>query len=386
MRRSTFSRAVSVACAIMVVACAQTVDDIERSGPFPCAQDSSCPGGFECRHRLCQRPLSCASTDGSQDMRDCGGDACVDVSSDVSHCGACGTVCDTGQGCCAGQCITVSSDASNCGACGKRCGGDLSCADGKCGCPTGKTACSTSCVDLQVDGNNCGKCGHACGQNTLCSRGTCRCEGGYPNVCGNDCFDLTSDPNHCGACSNACESGDDCIASGDAGAPTCTCVSPHVECPGPNGGRGTCADFTSDQHHCGNCQTDCAAQKPTGLGLLGCRDSKCCFTAGTTAMCGVAPVCGCAPGSNCVYQPAAGVTGFACTATGSTQIGDLCTTVNQCMQDAVCVGDSTTSSTSHCRAYCSAAKPCTSGSCTQVVVTDANGVMTNIPGYTVCAP
>jgi hypothetical protein len=57
---------------------------------------------------------------------DCSG-SCVDLSSDINHCGTCTTACTAGNDCCTGHCVDLASDPANCGACGEIC------ASGSCG-------------------------------------------------------------------------------------------------------------------------------------------------------------------------------------------------------------------------------------------------------------
>jgi hypothetical protein len=59
--------------------------------------------------------------------------SCVNLSTDSSNCGSCGTKC-TGplMGCCKGTCKSYASDAANCGSCGHKCLTGSTCQSGSC--------------------------------------------------------------------------------------------------------------------------------------------------------------------------------------------------------------------------------------------------------------
>jgi hypothetical protein len=71
------------------------------------------------------------------------GNACVDLSSSPQNCGACGTICPSGQVCDHGACTAA--------------------------CAAGETACGTACVDLKHDSTNCGSCGTVCSNDQICA-------------------------------------------------------------------------------------------------------------------------------------------------------------------------------------------------------------------------
>ena len=113
-----------------------------------------------------------------------GAGGCVDLSSNVYNCGACGAYCDgncvlaqceaPGYPCedvglisCTGYCANPESD-TDCGTCGNACdlqNGEV-CARGACEVGTcedlGLTSCDTGCADTNTDTNNCGTCGTVC--------------------------------------------------------------------------------------------------------------------------------------------------------------------------------------------------------------------------------
>jgi hypothetical protein len=144
---------------------------------------------------------------------------CVDVSTDLDDCGACGRPCSMGQvdvpSCRAGRCdstcvagwgncyqsaapasdngceTNLNGDVNHCGACGRACRVDgnvdaVSCAGGRCtstclggwgnlsrpAAPESDDGCET---DLNTDPNNCGSAGNACAATYSCVGGECSC-------------------------------------------------------------------------------------------------------------------------------------------------------------------------------------------------------------------
>ena len=122
------------------------------------------------------------------------GSACVDLSTDPSHCGRCGSGCPAGRPCTSGVCIADD-------------------------CPGGQF-CAGTCVRTSVDPSNCGGCGQRCCAGNLCSGGVCvvacpagmtSCPGSMSTCMGNVCADTRTDPTHCGACATRCAAGETCV-------------------------------------------------------------------------------------------------------------------------------------------------------------------------------
>lgn len=154
---------------------------------------------------------------------------CVDLTSDVAHCGDCTTTCQPGvvctQGVCGGAkdaspdsnadsgdggdggsrtdggdggCEPPFDNHANCGACSKACLDTEDCIAGPnatfaCGpkCTPPLVACRGICVDVQTDPTNCGSCGRFC-VSFLCAAG--KCSGSNPGdvtVMGHD-FEASS--------------------------------------------------------------------------------------------------------------------------------------------------------------------------------------------------
>jgi hypothetical protein len=140
---------------------------------------------------------------------------CVNLQTDNANCGTCGTSCMMGQTCCAGACVDTSSSNSNCGACGTTCDttNHQTCAMSACSCATGYTNCGTTgsgllCINLQNDSAHCGMCENACMMMEPCTGGVCGCPSGQTFCAqGHACTDLNTDPNNCGTCGNVCAGG-----------------------------------------------------------------------------------------------------------------------------------------------------------------------------------
>jgi hypothetical protein len=65
-------------------------------------------------------------------LTNCGG-SCVDLKTNITHCGDCATVCKSDKpNCCKGTCVNYKTDAANCGSCGHLCGPTLICSSGTC--------------------------------------------------------------------------------------------------------------------------------------------------------------------------------------------------------------------------------------------------------------
>lgn len=146
-----------------------------------------------------------------------------------ADCTGCGESCGERSACVDGACTCTADscpcpgggelgDAQNCMGCGLACGPDQLCQGGRCTCPEG---------GVLADDDNCTACGQACGAEERCAGGTCVCQSG---VLGDDA--------NCGACGVACDASE-------------VCASGHCVCP--SGAMG-------DDRNCGACGLEC----PTG--------------------------------------------------------------------------------------------------------------------------
>ena len=162
-----------------------------QSDPDNCGScGTGCPSGKSCQSGQCLCTHTTCPPGTSQDPATCQclcppgqtscPTGCVDLQSDDANCGACGTVCPSGQSCQSGQClctpVTCPSGATQ---------DPITC---QCPCPNGQSDCNGACVDLQNDANNCGSCGHQC---QTCKAGQCFCP---PMTCP---LNATVDPTTC---------------------------------------------------------------------------------------------------------------------------------------------------------------------------------------------
>jgi len=218
-----------VVLGIVIVGCSQTV------GPtLPDAADDRVLSGD-----VPPPPAPCA-----EGLLRCN-DTCVDVTTSLRHCGACGRMCAADALCergvcvprctapatwCEGApddgCVDTQAHPSHCGACGKACAAGERCNAGTCvpTCPTGQTDCDGVCRDLSTDRVSCGACGNLCPTGNSCVEGACVvvCTSGRSN-CGGRCVDLQTANDHCGACERRCAPGTRCTAGvcrGDPCGPT----------------------------------------------------------------------------------------------------------------------------------------------------------------------
>ena len=260
---------------------------------------------------------------------DCDGDpsnGCeTNTSTDPANCNGCGLTCVAVNGtpsCVAAACQIAcatgfsdcdddrsngcekktDSDANNCGACGKVCdagNGTPRCNMGVCGvsdCPAGFGDCDgdpkNGCeVDLTSDASNCKVCGSACEKAnnspacvaSACTVGTCDashadCNGVVKDGCETS---IVSDPANCGACNKVCNIVNGIAACAAKQCKVSSCTAPWADCDG----NGTdCETNTSTNgSNCGgcgtnglNCNTVYASLNATGKCVAsGCQLDKC---------------------------------------------------------------------------------------------------------------
>lgn len=246
------------------------------------------------------------------------GDACVNLSSDPHHCGACATDCTTLPGVDSARVLCAASACN-----------PLS------GCLAGRTHCSTNPADgCEVDLStpaHCGSCATSCSEPTpLCSRmeggdagtSTYRCTSGCtgmtPTRCGGTCVDAQTDVRHCGACGRAC-------AVPPGGATTCVSGACRPTCPS---GRHLCSEACVANTEITSCGALCTACPVPSNSMATCDGTTCgSVCLGGFHRCGGACVSSLSAdscGSSCTPCPAppananatcvGGVCGFACNA------------------------------------------------------------------------
>ncbi len=292
--------------------------------------------------------------------------ACANLASDASNCGACGHACAAGQACvagtcgdagsscdgglswCGGACVDPLTDRDNCGACGRVCSVHSACIDGACAlqCQADLVRCGAACVNLGTDGANCGACGHACAGGSGCVAGVCQagvCGGGLAS-CGGSCVDTSTDEANCGWCGHAC--GQDSLCQGGTCVPSCT--DPLVAC------GSTCADLQTDEANCGGCGIACVPGATCTGGSCACAAGleACGFVSGCVDLATDSKNCG-ACGHPCANGETCGAGTCACAA-GS----EACAPGLACI-DLQTDGDNCGA----CGTACPAGQTCVAGSC-----------------------
>ena len=186
-----------------------------------CFPNDTCMTGLLCQAGVC---IKCHGTQVVCDGR------CVDITTNTSHCGKCGTVCSAPRSVCiasrcecpsstttwcsgTGTCLNTVSDPFNCGECGKVCAIGGWCDNSQCKCLGTQVVCDGRCVDTKTDINHCGECSRVCtAPRSACIESQCDCP--PPKLwCGDACLDVTGDPLNCGECGKVCPAGSTCDAS-----------------------------------------------------------------------------------------------------------------------------------------------------------------------------
>lgn len=98
--------------------------------------------------------------------------ACVDLQTDINHCGSCDNPCTATESCCAGECYDLEDSPFHCGSCDNACPPGIACIEGVCDCSS-LIQCAAACVDPKSDSKNCGACGHDC-EGAVCLDGLCQ--------------------------------------------------------------------------------------------------------------------------------------------------------------------------------------------------------------------
>lgn len=205
-----------------------------------------------------------------------------------------GTTCSAGQTLCGTACVDASSDLNNCGACGRICSvtnhaTDVACLAGQCwvaSCAPGWADCNATGFDgceTQLGTNqNCAACGNACTGFTTCGGG------GIPGICG--CSKLTCQPGQCGPVPDGCGGTLNCTACPTG--QTCTAGGCKTNDGGACSGNGDCASGVCVSGICcnqacngecrscatGTCQDRAGACGPSGACGGTCQAGQCVTT------------------------------------------------------------------------------------------------------------
>jgi formylglycine-generating enzyme len=204
------------------------------------------------------------------------GSRCVDVSVEVSDCGACGNHCAALPNVVAGNVRCASSacviDATACAAGWARCSADTS------------RGCETSLAAT----DHCGACMTRCAGGTpVCasSGGSYACSSGCmpssPTLCAGNCIDTRTNTQHCGGCGIVCPGGDKVMANCVEAVCRRDCIAGFQAC------AGACVAGV-----CGSEQPSCSATGTPGCGLISVEGGT--FTIGNDTICAsgaVSPGC-----------------------------------------------------------------------------------------------
>jgi hypothetical protein len=332
----------------------------------------TCGSGAQCVSGTCQPSVNCATAADNQAcplsngvIGACCGGACVDLDSDTSACGQCGTACGAGDSCTG----AIESTSALCQAPG---GGSSSACSGPGAmavCPTGTRCdpqyldyCETTDCSGQPDRLPCEFPDGGGGSNAQCCAGQCN---------------AVDDANNCGECGRACPTGATCATFGkcsvscaDGGAcpaatfcsqlfgeefclsSDCSNKSNGMPCGFQPNNAGTCCNGTctneSDSANCGGCGLACASGS---LCLLG----RCVASIPATTC---APACGdhqvCSP-TGCVDS--------LCSASGSSCAAED-GAVGLCCSNGACVDLlSDPANCGACGLACGPAVACQQGLC-----------------------
>ncbi|HEY3495066.1 MAG TPA: hypothetical protein VGK73_10290, partial [Polyangiaceae bacterium] len=97
----------------------------------------------------------------------------------VCSSGMCDISCLAPTTACDGECLDVLTDVEHCGTCSRVCPGAANatpvCNGGSCGlvCNSGHSLCSGVCTNTDTDPDNCGRCARHCPPNKQCIAGSC---------------------------------------------------------------------------------------------------------------------------------------------------------------------------------------------------------------------
>lgn len=252
-----------------------TFDDVRYGGALPVELYLKAPSGDVAR------PLLTASASITLEAcSSCGEGTCTYLDRDNANCGICGMragagvnsaaapVCVGGAFQCAAnlsacpsrtdrllsRCVDLQTNVDHCGTCDNALTPGAQCVNGAVGCSDSRQVlCAGSCTDLLTSRAHCGACGASIPYDATCESGVPRCQWQTDTVCGNACVSLTTNVAHRGACGHACDTAARCknavcITEKQTASPawrpgnpaTCDelCAASGLLCAGPSPGVG----------------------------------------------------------------------------------------------------------------------------------------------------
>jgi hypothetical protein len=260
--------------------------DVTTGKCVPCLpQNDNCPSG-----KICTFTTKYECVTGCNTVADCPSPSGGDASTEGGAVDAGSTV-----ACCDHVCVDMSSNVANCGACGTACSANniatVTCTAGVCDgtCNPGFADCDmneqTNGCEVKTQGSdimNCGGCGTICSANNVtatCTAGVCdgMCTAGFAdcdmNLQSDGCEVATqgSDPSNCGGCGVVCSGNHVTAATCSAGACTSPCAAGFADCNGNLQSDGCETSVSSNDSDCGSCGKVCPAQTTcSGASCVGC--------------------------------------------------------------------------------------------------------------------
>lgn len=310
---------------LAVNGCERNLDeDVDHCGACDRACSDAGVASKSCNAGVCTSQCNADVGNCTQPTAPTADDGCeTSLLDDEDNCGACARACSGGnvaqRACTAGVCTSscdadwgncqtpdgsgpddgcetsITSDTSHCGACGRACSMNgaalLACSGGLCtpSCQSNRADCSQPSAPAPDDGcetntatdsDNCGSCGRACSLTnasaTSCNGGSCfpSCEAGALNCVtppagfpDDGCeTDPDTDVDHCGACNRACGFANVASRSCAGGLCNSTCSGSFDNCStpaAPANDNGCETNVAIDAANCGGCGQACSTVNST---------------------------------------------------------------------------------------------------------------------------